>query len=48
MLAMALSVVILGVAIPLGGDALDDMRTRAAARYLAGRIANSRMGAGCS
>jgi type II secretory pathway pseudopilin PulG len=45
MLAMALSIVLLGIAIPIGGDALDDMRTRAAARYLAGRIANSRLGA---
>jgi prepilin-type N-terminal cleavage/methylation domain-containing protein len=45
MLAMAISVVLIGVAIPVGGDALDDMRTRAAARYLAGRIANSRLGA---
>jgi len=43
--AMALSIVLLGLAIPVGGDALDDMRTRAAARYLAGRIANSRLGA---
>lgn len=45
MLAMAVSVVLVGVAIPVGGDALDDMRTRAAARYLAGRIANSRFAA---
>ena len=45
MLAMAVSVVLLGFAIPAGGDALDDMRTRAAARFLAGRIANSRLGA---
>lgn len=45
MLAMAVSVVLLGVAIPVGSDALDDMRARAAARYLAGRIANSRFGA---
>jgi hypothetical protein len=45
MLAMALSVVLLGVAIPVGGDALDDMRTRAAARFIAGRIAISRLGA---
>ena len=45
MLAMAVGVVLVGVAIPVGGDALDDMRTRAAARYLAGRIANSRLGA---
>jgi len=43
--AIALSVVLLGLAIPVGGDALDDMRTRAAARYLAGRIGSSRLGA---
>jgi hypothetical protein len=45
MLAMALSVTLLGLAIPVGGDALDDMRTRAAARYLAGRIASGRFAA---
>ncbi len=45
LLAMAISVVLLGMAIPVGGNALDDMRTRAAARYIAGRIANSRLGA---
>ena len=45
LLAMAISVVLLGMAIPVGGNALDDMRTRAAARYVAGRIANSRLGA---
>ena len=43
--AMALSLVLLGIALPVGGDALDDMRTRAAARYLAGRIASARLGA---
>ena len=43
--AIALSIVLLGLAIPVGGDALDDMRTRAAARYVAGRIATSRLGA---
>jgi len=43
--AMALSLVLLGIALPVGGDALNDMRTRAAARYLAGRIASARLGA---
>ena len=43
--ALALSIVLVGVAIPVGADALDDMRTRAAARYVAGRIATSRLGA---
>ena len=45
LLALALTVVLVGVAIPAGGDALDEMRTRAAARYLAGRIADSRFSA---
>ena len=43
--AMSLSLVLVGVALPVGGDALDDMRARGAARYLAGRIAASRLGA---
>ena len=43
--ALSLSVVLLALAIPVGGDALDDMRTRAAARYLAARVASSRLGA---
>ena len=43
--ALALSVVLVGVAIPVGADAVDDMRTRAAARYVSGRIASSRLGA---
>jgi prepilin-type N-terminal cleavage/methylation domain-containing protein len=43
--AIALGLVLAGLAIPIGGDALDDMRTRAAARYVAGRIANARFGA---
>ena len=43
--ALALSVVLAGVAIPVGADAIDDMRTRAAARYVSGRIAISRIGA---
>src|SRR6478609_2588958 len=43
MLAMSISVVLLGIALPVGGDALDDMRARAAARYLAGRIGANRL-----
>jgi len=43
MLAMAISVVLLGIALPVGGDALDDMRARAAARYVAGRIGTNRL-----
>ena len=42
---MALGIVLVGISIPIGEDALDDMRTRAAARYVAGCIANSRLGA---
>ena len=42
---MALGIVLVGISIPIGEDALDDMRTRAAARYVAGCIANSRSGA---
>ncbi len=45
LLAMALVVVFTGMALPVGGDALDDMRTRAAARYMAGRIASNRLSA---
>jgi prepilin-type N-terminal cleavage/methylation domain-containing protein len=41
---MALVVLLAGFALPVGGDALDDMRTRAAARYVAGCIASARMG----
>ena len=40
--AMSLSLVLIGVALPIGGDALDDMRARGAARYLAGRIGGGR------
>ena len=45
MLAMSISVVLVGIALPVGGDALDDMRARAAARYLSGRIAVNRLAA---
>ena len=43
--AMSLSLVLVGVALPIGGDALDDMRARGAARYLAGRIGGGRFAA---
>jgi type II secretory pathway pseudopilin PulG len=43
--AAAVTAVIAGVAIPLTGDALDDARTCAAARFLAGQIVSSRMDA---
>ena len=42
---VSLIAVLLGIAVPIGGDAIDDMRTGAAARYLAGRITNSRQDA---
>jgi prepilin-type N-terminal cleavage/methylation domain-containing protein len=43
--AISLIAVLLGMAIPIGGDAVDDLRTAAAARYLAGRITNGRLDA---
>jgi prepilin-type N-terminal cleavage/methylation domain-containing protein len=43
--AIALGVVLTALALPIGSDALDDMRTRAAARYVAGRIGTARLGA---
>jgi hypothetical protein len=43
--AIAAGVAVAALAIPIGGDALDDMRTRGAARYLAGRVAAARLGA---
>src|SRR5262245_10865888 len=43
--AIALGVVLTALALPIGADALDDMRTRAAARYVSGRIATARLGA---
>jgi hypothetical protein len=42
---LSLMTVLLGIAVPLGGDAIDDLRTGAAARYLAGRIMNGRLDA---
>jgi type II secretory pathway pseudopilin PulG len=42
---VALTVVLAGVALPLTGDALDDARTGAAARYVAGQIVSNRMDA---
>jgi prepilin-type N-terminal cleavage/methylation domain-containing protein len=43
LLAVALTTILVGIALPIGGDTIDDLRTAAAARYLAGRIAASRM-----
>jgi prepilin-type N-terminal cleavage/methylation domain-containing protein len=43
LLAVALTTVLVGIAVPLGGDAIDELRTAAAARYLAGRITANRM-----
>lgn len=45
MLAISIAAVVVGVAVPIGGDAIDDLRTASAARYLAGRIAANRMDA---
>ena len=42
---ISLIAVLLGIAVPIGGDAIDDLRTAAAARYLAGRITNGRLDA---
>ena len=43
--AIALGIVLSALALPIGADALDDMRARAAARYVSGRIATARLGA---
>lgn len=43
--AIALGIVLTALALPIGADALDDMRARAAARYVSGRIATARLGA---
>jgi prepilin-type N-terminal cleavage/methylation domain-containing protein len=45
LLAAAVATVLAGVALPLAGSAIDELRTLAAARYLAGRIVYSRMDA---
>lgn len=45
MFAVAVAATVLGVALPLTGDALDDVRTSAAARYVAAQIVNNRMDA---
>jgi prepilin-type N-terminal cleavage/methylation domain-containing protein len=42
---IALIAVLLGIAVPISGDALDELHTAAAARYLAGRITNGRLDA---
>ena len=41
--AAAVATVLAGVALPLTGSAIDELRTLAAARYLAGRIVHGRM-----
>jgi type II secretory pathway pseudopilin PulG len=43
LLTVAVSATVLGIAVPLTTDAVDDMRTAMAARYLAGRIMDARM-----
>lgn len=43
--AIALGIVLSALALPIGANALDDMRARAAARYVSGRIATARLGA---
>ena len=43
--AIALSSVLAGMAVPLTASAIDELRTAAAARYLAARIAHGRMDA---
>ena len=45
LVAVALSMLLVSIALPLGGQAIDELRTASAARYLAGRIAASRMDA---
>lgn len=42
---VSLMAVLLGIAVPLSDEAIDDLRTGAAARYLAGRITNGRLDA---
>ena len=45
LLAAAIVTVLAGVALPITGSAIDELRTLAAARYLAGRIVHGRMDA---
>jgi type II secretory pathway pseudopilin PulG len=45
MFVVSLTAVLAGIALPLTGDALDDARTSAAARFMAGQIVSSRMDA---
>ena len=45
LVAVALLMMLASFALPLGSEAIDDLRTASAARYLAGRIAASRMDA---
>lgn len=43
LLVMAITVTVIGIAVPVTSDALDQVRTGMAARYLAGRIMEARM-----
>jgi prepilin-type N-terminal cleavage/methylation domain-containing protein len=45
LVAVALLMMLASFALPLGSEAIDELRTASAARYLAGRIAASRMDA---
>lgn len=45
LLAVALIATLAGIALPMTNDAVDELRTAAAARYLAGQIRNGRMDA---
>jgi hypothetical protein len=45
LLTLALTTVLVGMAVPMTGGALDEIRTASAARYLAARIVNGRMDA---
>ncbi len=43
LLAMSIAATMMAVAVPLTGDAIDEIRTGMAARYLEGRIVDARM-----
>ena len=45
LVSLAFTTVLVGMALPIGADAIDDLHTASAARFLAARIAASRMDA---
>ena len=45
LVSVAFTTVLVGMALPIGVDAIDDLHTASAARFLAGRIAANRMDA---